>query len=190
MNREDKIRIACDEYIGHKKDVGEDISISLQRAAFADGANWMEKEIFNQLKEALDYSYLFDSYSLDEHEVDNLQDYLKLIKNERTLEKEMDYDMEEILKSFKTLPKDILLWAIYRLMQDGVIDYHEITKLHIGHLENLRKHEEQSFWELQQRVTSLWCDKKKNIKANIKDIMQYLKDKGRYNITQDEIDKY
>lgn len=98
--------------------------------------------------------------------------------------------MEEILKSFKTLPKDILLWAIYRLMQDGVIDYHEITKLHIDHLENLRKHEEQSFWELQQRVTSLWCDKKKNIKANIKDIMQYLKDKGRINITQDEIDKY
>lgn len=101
MNREDKIRIACDEYVGHKKNVGEDISISLQRAAFADGANWMEKEIFNQLKEALDYCYLFDSYSLDEHEVDNLQDYLKLIKNERTLEKEMVYEADRRLVTYR-----------------------------------------------------------------------------------------
>ena len=51
-----------------------------------------EQEIFEKLKEALDYSYLYDSYdwSDEQKEVDNLEDYLRIIKQERALEKDLD----------------------------------------------------------------------------------------------------
>lgn len=50
-----------------------------------------EQEIFEKLKEALDYDYLYYSYDWeDKGEVDNLEDYLRIIKQERVLEKDMD----------------------------------------------------------------------------------------------------
>jgi hypothetical protein len=51
-----------------------------------------EQEIFEKLKEALDYSYLCDSYDLsnEQKEVDNLKDYLRIIKQERALEKDLE----------------------------------------------------------------------------------------------------
>jgi hypothetical protein len=51
-----------------------------------------EQEIFEKLKEALNNNYLYDSYDWSDYpkEVDNLQDYLKLIKQERALEKDLD----------------------------------------------------------------------------------------------------
>lgn len=49
-----------------------------------------EQEIFEQLKEALDYKYLFDSWSMNDEEVDNLEDYLRVIKQERALEKDLE----------------------------------------------------------------------------------------------------
>lgn len=54
--------------------------------------NKQEEEIFKKLKEALNYNYLYDSveFSDDRKEVDNLEDYLKIIKQERELEKEFD----------------------------------------------------------------------------------------------------
>jgi hypothetical protein len=51
-----------------------------------------EQEIFERQKEALDYKYLYDSFdwSDEQKEVDNLEDYLRIIKQERALEKDMD----------------------------------------------------------------------------------------------------
>lgn len=51
-----------------------------------------EQEIFEKLKEALDNHYLYDSFdwSDDPKEVDNLEDYLRIIKQERSLEKDED----------------------------------------------------------------------------------------------------
>lgn len=51
-----------------------------------------EQEIFEKLKEALDYKYLYDSFDWgdEQKEVDNLEDYLRLIKQERELEKDLD----------------------------------------------------------------------------------------------------
>ena len=48
-----------------------------------------EQEIFEKLKEALDYQYMYDSleYSEERKEVDNLEDYLRIIKQEREKEK-------------------------------------------------------------------------------------------------------
>ena len=49
-----------------------------------------EQEIFEKLKEALDYQYMYDSFDFCEErkEVDNLEDYLRIIKQEREIEKE------------------------------------------------------------------------------------------------------
>ena len=48
-----------------------------------------EQEIFEKLKEALDYQYMYDSleHSEEPKEVDNLEDYLRTIKQERAKEK-------------------------------------------------------------------------------------------------------
>ena len=48
-----------------------------------------EQEIFEKLKEALDYNYMYDSLQFGEErkEVDNLEDYLRIIKQEREIEK-------------------------------------------------------------------------------------------------------
>ena len=55
-----------------------------------------EQEIFEKLKEALDYQYMYDSleYSEERKEVDNLEDYLRIIKQER--EKEKDFEDAEL----------------------------------------------------------------------------------------------
>lgn len=62
-----------------------------------------EQEIFEKLKEALDYKYLYDSWdwsgSDERKEVDNLEDYLRLIKQERALEKDLDDETEDRLRT-------------------------------------------------------------------------------------------
>lgn len=98
--------------------------------------------------------------------------------------------MNEILKGLKTLPKEILLLVVYELMQEGKISYHEITQLHIQHLENLQKGAIEDYWKLQGKIVHLYNDYKYNRGKNIKDIMQYLNDKGTLNIDQDKIDNY
>lgn len=51
-----------------------------------------EQEIFEKLKEALDYEYMYDRwyYGDEQKEVDNLEDYLRIIKQERALEKDFE----------------------------------------------------------------------------------------------------
>jgi hypothetical protein len=62
-----------------------------------------EQEIFEKLKEALDYKYLYDSYdwSDEQKEVDNIEDYLRLIKREREIEKDLDDAEFNRLKTYK-----------------------------------------------------------------------------------------
>ena len=51
-----------------------------------------EHEIFEKLKEALGYNYMYDSFAFGEEqkEVNNLEDYLRIIKQEREIEKEFE----------------------------------------------------------------------------------------------------
>ena len=51
-----------------------------------------EHEIFEKLKEALGYNYMYDSLDWGEKrkEVDNLENYLKIIKQEREIEKGLE----------------------------------------------------------------------------------------------------
>lgn len=48
MTREDKLKIATNEYIGYPHEVDEDIAVSLRRAAFTDGANWQYQELIKK----------------------------------------------------------------------------------------------------------------------------------------------
>ena len=60
-----------------------------------------EQEIFEKLKEALDYQYMYDSYDLYNKKADNLDDYLKLIKQERALEKDLDDYRDKTFNTYK-----------------------------------------------------------------------------------------
>lgn len=56
-----------------------------------------EQEIFERLKDALDYNYLCTDWGMKE--VDNLEDYLRAIKQERQIEKDFS---EAHTKDYKT----------------------------------------------------------------------------------------
>ena len=62
-----------------------------------------EHEIFEKLKEALDYHYMYDSLEFGEErkEVDNLEDYLRIIKQEREIEKDFKDDELNRLNTYK-----------------------------------------------------------------------------------------
>lgn len=98
--------------------------------------------------------------------------------------------MDEITEYLKSLPKEILLILIYNLMVDDKITFHEITQIHIEHMERLKKGETEAYNRLQQKVITMWVDKKKNLPKNLQSAMQLLYDEGRINITQEKIDNY
>lgn len=58
-----------------------------------------EQEIFEKLKEVLDYQYLQTDFG--ETEVDNLEDYLRAIKIEREIEKDFEDDELNKLNTYK-----------------------------------------------------------------------------------------
>ena len=62
-----------------------------------------EHEIFEKLKEALDYNYMYDSFAFGEEqkEVNNLEDYLRIIKQGRELEKEFEDDELNRFNTYK-----------------------------------------------------------------------------------------
>ena len=62
-----------------------------------------EHEIFEKLKEALDYHYMYDSLECGDErkEVDNLEDYLRIIKQEREIEKEFENAELNRLNTYK-----------------------------------------------------------------------------------------
>lgn len=62
-----------------------------------------EQEIFEKLKEALGYKYMYDSLDFGEErkEVDNLEDYLRIIKQERDIEKDFEDAELKRLNTYK-----------------------------------------------------------------------------------------
>ena len=62
-----------------------------------------ENEIFEKLKEALDYNYMYESFAFGEEqkEVNNLEDYLRIIKQEREIEKEFENAELNRLNTYK-----------------------------------------------------------------------------------------
>ena len=62
-----------------------------------------EHEIFEKLKEALDYNYMYDSFAFGEEqkEVNNIEDYLRIIKQGRELEKEFEDDELNRFNTYK-----------------------------------------------------------------------------------------
>ena len=98
--------------------------------------------------------------------------------------------MEEILNTLKKLPKEYLQVIILELMKSESISYEDITQAYVEYLNMLRKGESKAYLELQSKVVTMWCGKKKDRDKNLKDIMHYLLDKGRIATTHEDIDKH
>ena len=98
--------------------------------------------------------------------------------------------MEEILKTLKALPKEYLQVIILELMKDQTISYEDITQAYVEYLNMLRKGQSKAYLELQSKVVTMWCGKKKDRDKNLKDIMHHLLDEGRIATTHEEMDKH
>lgn len=98
--------------------------------------------------------------------------------------------MKAILELLKSLSKPELLLIVDELLRENKITYHELTELHIKHLEDLEKGQSERFLELQKRATHIFFDYKKNRDTNIKDMMHWLLDEGILNTTHEYIDKH
>lgn len=46
----DEIIKAADEYIGHPKEIGEDLGAYMRRIAFMRGAEWMERKMTGKMQ--------------------------------------------------------------------------------------------------------------------------------------------
>ena len=99
-----------------------------------------EHEIFEKLKEALDYNYMYDSleFSEERKEVDNLEDYLRIIKQEREIEKGFEDDESKSLDTYKEFihylydkaigNKDSLIECFHDNSVNIFIGYKPVTK--------------------------------------------------------------
>lgn len=97
--------------------------------------------------------------------------------------------MDEIFTTLKSLPKELLEWIIFQLMLDGKIEYHDLTDMHIRHLETLRKGQSEHYRALVHQITEMHLDGKGKLKKNMGGILRYLRTQGEINITHEEIDK-
>lgn len=102
----------------------------------------------------------------------------------------MDTVIEGMIKALGSLPKEVILYIIFLLMRDDKITFADIVNQHIKHLEAINKAENEKMVELQSRVMAMWCGNKKDLRNNLKECVRYLKDLGRINITNEQIDKY
>jgi len=98
--------------------------------------------------------------------------------------------MEELYNKLKGLDKNTLQVLILMLMEDGVLEYSDITEVYVEHLKELRKGCSDAYNRLQGKVLTMWCDHKKNRTENLKDIMRMLVEEGRVNMTLEQIDKH
>ena len=99
-----------------------------------------EQEIFKKLKEALDYNYIYDSLEFGEErkEVDNLEDYLRIIKQEREIEKGFEDDELNRINTYKEFihylhdkaigNKDSLIECFHDNSVNIFIGYKPVTK--------------------------------------------------------------
>ena len=100
-----------------------------------------EQEIFEKLKEALDYQYMYDSleYSEERKEVDNLEDYLRIIKQEREKEKAFEDAEVNRLNTYKEFIRylhdksigntDSLIDCFYDNSVNIFVGYKPVTKM-------------------------------------------------------------
>ena len=100
-----------------------------------------EQEIFEKLKEALDYKYMYYSWdwSDEQKEVDNLEDYLVLIKREREIEKYFEDSEANKLNTYREFihylhdkavgNKDILIECFDDNDVNIFIGYKPVTKM-------------------------------------------------------------
>lgn len=97
--------------------------------------------------------------------------------------------MDDLLNALRTMPKNVVLWVIEKLITEEKITFQDILNMHLKHIEELKDSATDDYRELTNKIIELWYDNKKSRDNNIKDIMHYLLDKGQINSAHEDIDK-
>ena len=96
--------------------------------------------------------------------------------------------MDALYKALSALPREALLYYILQLMLDEKLSFTEITEQHIKYLEAVKKGAQTDYLTLQGKIVETWYDAKKREHSNLREIMRYLKNCGRINITDEQLD--
>ena len=96
--------------------------------------------------------------------------------------------MKELLEILKQQPKEVLQWIFLELMASDKLSFAELAKIHVKHLEQLKKGETEELMKLRGKVISLWCGTKKELPSKLVSLMTEGMNKGWVNITQEQID--
>jgi hypothetical protein len=99
-----------------------------------------------------------------------------------------ELSMDTLYKALSALPREVLLYYILQLMLDEKLSFTEITEQHIKYLEAVKKGAQTDYLTLQNKIVETWCGTKKREHSNLREIMRYLKDRGRVNITDEQLD--
>lgn len=95
----------------------------------------------------------------------------------------------KLIAQLKKLKKEILCIIILELLKSEKITFHDIAEQYIQYINSLKECAYDDYSELKTKVIEMFTDKKKNMDKNLKNIMHYLLDKGRINMTHEKIDK-
>lgn len=95
----------------------------------------------------------------------------------------------KILEVLKQYPKEIILSIIYQLMMDKTITFADITEIHIKHLEQLERAENEKLMQLRSKIINVYTDTKKNMAENINNIIRDAYKEGWVNLNEKHLAK-
>lgn len=97
-------------------------------------------------------------------------------------------DYVNLVEILKSLPKEVLHYIIFKLMECGAISFPEIATEHVRLVEQLRKRNTEEMLQLRCKISELWCGHKKDVPKKLVEYMQEFKDRGWINLSQEQID--
>ena len=101
----------------------------------------------------------------------------------------MIIDFNDLYKSVTELPEDMRNILVIKLLADEKVDYSTVSTGYVEYIQRLKNEQTNEYQELQQHVTKIYCDYKKNRDKNIFDAIVFLWKKRRINLSKDEIVK-
>lgn len=96
-------------------------------------------------------------------------------------------DIEKLYNQFKSLPKEVILYFILKLMKDNKVSFSDVAVKHSEYIQSLRRRELEDFMNVRADIISMWCGNKKDIDKSLVELMTKFKNEGWANITEDQI---
>ena len=96
-------------------------------------------------------------------------------------------DLNELYKSVAKRDRREILWLILQLMKDEKISYEEISMTYVEYVNMLKQGVTDTYMELRDKVIDMWVNPGKELVANLKNTMHFLKKKGVINMSEEDI---